>query len=79
MNDALLQRMVNAKLRHAAMLESRMMELLPRVKRGDEDARHQYEWYLQAAKTFALKDLVGLVKLLAPEEVSADFDGFDDN
>ena len=79
MSDALLQRMVDAKLRHAAMLETRMMALLPLIKRGDEEARRQYEWYLQAAKTFPLKDLVGLAKLLTAEEVSADFDGFDDN
>ena len=74
-----LQRMLEARLRHALLLERNMMALLPKVKAGDEEARRSYEWYMQMAKGTSLKDLQGLVKLCCPEESSdVGFDGFDD-
>ena len=70
---------MEAKLKHAHILESRMIELLPKIRKGDGEARERYEWYMNAAKLMPLKDLLGLVKLLSPsEEVNEGFDGFDD-
>ena len=73
--------MLAAKVKHALMLERNMMALLPKVKGGDPEARKQYEWYMQMAKSTSLKDLQGFVKLFAPTaagEESDGFDGFDD-
>ena len=72
--------MLAAKVRHAKLLESRMMGLLPRVRRGDQEAKKEYEWYMQAAKAISLKDVLAFAKLAAEgEEVMDSFDGFEDD
>lgn len=75
---ALYEKVLQAKLRHVLLLEQRMISLLPRIRRGDEEARRAYEWYMQAAKAMSAKDLSGLGKLVAAEG-EEDFDGFDED
>lgn len=74
----LLDKVLEAKLKHALTLETYMMGLLPKVRRGDEAAQRTYEWYMQASKLTAFKDLLVLAKTVAPEGQGEDFDGFDD-
>ena len=71
----LFDKVVEARLRHALLLEEHMIRL---VKRKDLDAegwRKEYEWYANAAKALATKDLLGLSKLFG--EVEDEFVGFD--
>jgi hypothetical protein len=75
----LLDKVLATKLRHLLTMERNMLALLPRIKKGNQEAQKKYEWYLQAAKQTGIKELAALDKLLAPtEEVNDDFDGFDD-
>lgn len=78
--NELFEALLSAKLGHLLAMERNMQALLPKVKRGDEEAKAKYEWYLSCSKQMlAVKDLAALGKLFSPqEEVNEGFDGFDD-
>ncbi|MBQ4443853.1 MAG: hypothetical protein II896_04235 [Clostridia bacterium] len=78
-SSELLEEVLTAKLKHLLVMENNMLSLLPKIKKGDTAAKAQYEWYLAAAKQTGIKELAALGKtLMAQEEVSESFDGFDD-
>ena len=77
--NELLEKVLCAKLKHLWLMETSMLALLPKIKRGDKAAQAQYEWYLQAVKQTGIKELAALGKTILPqEEVNEGFDGFDD-
>ena len=71
----LFDKVVEARLRHALLLEEQMIRLVKHKDLGDEGWRKEYEWYANAAKSLATKDLLGFSKLFG--EVEDEFVGFD--
>jgi len=75
----LFEALMSAKLKHLLTMENNMLALLPKIKKGNKDAEARYEWYLQSSKQLGIKELAAIGKMYTPqEEVSEEFDGFDD-